>query len=120
MANPDVCGRKFECFAGMDVRPLYLGMYGWAEQSGVERYFKWLRGIGDRESWQMGNRMYDANDVCVGQAFLDMYGKYKEKKMLEPVQARVDWVISQKDAGGKWWWCDALLWLRACIAVCMP
>lgn len=28
--------------------------------------------------------------------------------MLEPVQARVDWVISQKDAGGKWWWCDAL------------
>lgn len=25
LANPDVCGRKFECFAGMDVRPVVSG-----------------------------------------------------------------------------------------------
>ena len=101
-------GGNSNAMRGWMYGPLYMGMFDWAEQSGEERYFKWLQGIGNRESWQMGNRMYDANDICVGQAFLDMYGKYREKRMLEPVQARVDWVIARKPETGMWSWCDAL------------
>lgn len=88
--------------------PLYMGMFDWAEQSGDEGYFKWLQAIGNREYWQVGNRMYHADDICVGQAFLDMYGKYGKKGMLEPTQARADWVIGQKPKPGMWSWCDAL------------
>lgn len=88
--------------------PLYMGMFDWAEQSGEKRYLDWLLKIGNREYWQVGNRMYHADDICVGQAFLDMYAKYGKKGMLEPTKARIDWVLSQKPGPGQWSWCDAL------------
>lgn len=99
---------------------LYLGMYDWAELSGEEGYFNWLKKVFNRQYWQVADRMYHADDVCVSQTYIDMYNKYKEEKMLLPTLARIDWVINNPSKGGldidyskplsyeRWSWCDAL------------
>ncbi len=99
---------------------LYLGMYDWAELSGDTQYFDWLKKVFNRQHWQVADRMYHADDVCVSQTYLDMYNKYKEEKMLLPTVARIDWVINNPSKGGldidyskpvtyeRWSWCDAL------------
>ena len=38
--------------------------------------------------------MYHGDDLCVGQAYLDMYAKFKKENMLVPTKARVDWVMA--------------------------
>lgn len=96
---------------------LYNGMFDWAELSQEPRYFKYLQKIFDKEYWQVGNRMYNADDVCVAQAYLDMYAKYGKEYMLTPTLARAEWVISHRPGeniditrgkSDRWWWCDAL------------
>lgn len=99
---------------------LYVGMFDWAELSGDEKYTKWLERIFNRQSWHVGDRMYHADDICVAQAYLDMYAKYKKSKMINPTQARMDWVINHQSKGSlnlkhgdattqeRWSWCDAL------------
>lgn len=111
--------RPFESHAARGWRNgvLYNGMFDWAEFTGEKRYFRYLEKIFDKEYWQLGNRMYNADDICVGQAYLDMYAKYKNPKMLIPTQARAEWVVSHqpdeniditKGSSDRWWWCDAL------------
>lgn len=96
---------------------LYNGMFDWAELSGEKKYFDYLKKIFAKEYWQVGNRMYNADDMCVAQAYLDMYAKYKKEEMLAPTLARAEWVIARKPEGNiditkgksdRWWWCDAL------------
>lgn len=57
---------------------LYSGMYRWAEYSGDERVFDFLRGIGDTNGWGLYSQRtpYHADDICVGQMYLDMYERY--------------------------------------------
>jgi rhamnogalacturonyl hydrolase YesR len=45
-------------------------MFDWAEQSQDEKYMDWLKKIFKNEYWQAGNRMYNADDISVGQAYL--------------------------------------------------
>lgn len=99
---------------------LYMGMFDWAELSGDTQYFDWLKKTFNRQHWQVADRMYHADDVCVSQTYIDMYNKYKEEKMLLPTLARIDWVINNPSKGGldidyskpvtyeRWSWCDAL------------
>lgn len=99
---------------------LYVGMFDWAELSKDEKYMKWLERTFNRQAWQVGNRMYHADDICVAQAYLDMYGKFKKEEMIIPSRARMDWVIEQQPDGSmninygdastleRWSWCDAL------------
>ena len=99
---------------------LYMGMFDWAELSGDNQYFDWLKKVFNRQHWQVADRMYHADDVCVSQTYIDMYTKYKEDKMLLPTTARIDWVINNPSNGGldidyskplsyeRWSWCDAL------------
>lgn len=99
---------------------LYMGMFDWAELSQDDQYFNWLKKVFNRQSWQVADRMYHADDVCVSQTYIDMYNKYKEEKMINPTWARIDWVISHPSKEGmdldynkpetcdRWSWCDAL------------
>lgn len=99
---------------------LYMGMFDWAELSGDEQYFDWMKKVFNRQHWQVADRMYHADDVCVSQTYIDMYDKYKEDKMLLPTLARIDWVVNNPSKGGmdidyskplsyeRWSWCDAL------------
>lgn len=96
---------------------LYNGLFDWAETSGNKAYFDFMNRIFSRFYWQLGNRMYHGDDLCVGQAYLDMYAKFRKEQMLIPTQARLDWIVANPPVGNiditkghsdRWWWCDAL------------
>lgn len=103
---------------------LYMGMLDWAElaekEDADDSYFQWLLHIGKRNHFQVGKWMYHADFIAVGQPFIDLYFKYGNKKMIDPVMARANWVVENPseialglDYGkletlDRWSWCDAL------------
>ena len=102
----------------------YLGLAHWAaiaEQTDKDdSYYRWLLRLGNRNYWQVDQRMYHADDICISQMYLYMYDKYKKKNMLVPTLARAEWVIANPPSGSfelnygdastleHWTWCDAL------------
>jgi len=97
---------------------LYRGMFEWADFTGNERYFNFLRDIGERNGWRLAPRLYHADDICVGQMYELMYGRYGDEKMIAPLRSRMDSIlcnpssisihIDQKNGTDRWTWCDAL------------
>lgn len=105
------------CNQGWVSGVLYNGLFDWAEITDKKEYFDFMKRIFSRYYWQLGNRMYHGDDLCVGQVYLDMYAKYKQEKMWIPTKARIDWIIENPPIGNiditkgvsdRWWWCDAL------------
>ena len=102
----------------------YLGLSRWAEiaeeVNGDDTYYKWLRRLGARNYWQVDQRMYHADDVCIAQTYLDLYRKYRDEAMWIPTLARTEWVMAHPSSGSfaldyadartleRWTWCDAL------------
>ena len=98
----------------------YMVLFDWAELSQDKKYFDWMRKTFGRESWQVADRMYHADDVCVAQTYIDLYNKYNDPRMLKPTLARAEWVINNPSNGSmdldysdgstieRWTWCDAL------------
>ena len=108
---------KNYCNQGWVSGVLYNGLFDWAEITDKKEYFDFMKRIFSRHYWQLGNRMYQGDDLCVGQVYLDMYAKYKQEKMWIPTKARIDWIIENPPIGNiditkgvsdRWWWCDAL------------
>ena len=108
---------KNYCNQGWVSGVLYNGLFDWAEITDKKEYFDFMKRIFSRYYWQLGNRMYHDDDLCVGQVYLDMYAKYKQEKMWIPTKARIDWIIENPPIGNiditkgvsdRWWWCDAL------------
>ena len=97
---------------------LYRGMLVWADVSGYKPCEEFILEIGRRSGWHMGRRQYHADDICVGQAYLMLYQRYKDPAMLRPVKQRADSVIAfpaetkmhikAKNGSKRWSWCDAL------------
>lgn len=98
---------------------LYRGMTEWGKVSGNQSCYDFVRTIGEKHKWNMWNRVYHADDICVGQAFIEMYRRFDDKRMLQPVMERAYYVAShpskaplqKTDAVGtteRWSWSDAL------------
>jgi unsaturated rhamnogalacturonyl hydrolase len=106
---------------------LYAGMADWAKIAGDMKYFEWLKSIGDKNSWKYYEhpkqplRRYHADDYCVGQMYIELYRKYKDKKMIEPMKVYLDQMLKDPAKGEllfvntkeywstqRWSWCDAL------------
>jgi len=101
---------------------LYSGMVYWASIAGPDKYYEWLKGIGDEAKWTYNiyadkTRGYNADDYCVGQTYIELYRKYKDKKMIEPIKAYLDEILLYPPVGGlkfvpfssqRWTWIDAL------------
>jgi unsaturated rhamnogalacturonyl hydrolase len=106
---------------------LYTGMVEWAGISGDNKYYEWLKDIGEKSSWNYYEhpkqplRKYHADDYCVGQMYIELYRHYKDKKMIEPMRAYLDQILKDPAKGDllfvntkdywstqRWSWCDAL------------
>jgi rhamnogalacturonyl hydrolase YesR len=105
---------------------LYAGMVEWAVIAGDDSYYQWLKGISENNGWSYMVRKnplarYHADDYCVGQAYIELYRKYKDKKMIKPVRAYLDQILKDPAKGDlkfvntdeywstqRWSWCDAL------------
>jgi rhamnogalacturonyl hydrolase YesR len=102
---------------------LYAGMTEWLKIAGENNAAQtWLLDIGEKSHWAIAANfsqsqygLYHADELCVGQFYLEMYSRYKDEKMLESTQNRLDWIIANPPdttlaAKNKqsWTWCDAL------------
>jgi rhamnogalacturonyl hydrolase YesR len=105
---------------------LYAGMAEYAGIAGDESYYKWLKGIADKLNWTYfihdnPLRRYHADDYCVGQSYIELYRRYKDKNMIKPIRAYLDQMMKDPAKGDlkfvntkeywatqRWSWCDAL------------
>lgn len=103
---------------------LYAGMADWAELSSIEDnynfYWEWLYHTLGERYFQLGNRMYNADDLAVGQTNIDLFAKYNNERILWPTKSRLDWIIDNPSntsldfrnhtvaTKDRWSWCDAL------------
>lgn len=97
------------------------GVMALAGISGNSKYLDVMKEMGEKNQWQLGKRMYMADDQCIGQTYAELYLRFRENKMIEPIRQRFDEVISNppdaksldfNQPGNKkldlWSWCDAL------------
>ena len=98
---------------------LFRGMVEWSQKTGYKPAEDFVMGIGQKNNWQMARRLYHADDICVGQAFLLLYEQYRDEAMLVHAKERADSIIANRTyvdidirikKGGldRWSWCDAL------------
>jgi len=97
---------------------LYAGMVKWAAMSDDEKYYDWLKKIGEQYDWKLGKRIYHADDHAVGQLYAELYRKYKDKHMIEPTIEQFNYIMlhpaqtslhwNAPYSQDRWAWCDAL------------
>ena len=98
---------------------LYRGMLEWSRISGNQDCYSFVFSIGENNNWNLLPRTYHADDICVGQSFIEIYHKIGDKRIIEPTMERATFVAShpskaillKTDPFGKderWSWCDAL------------
>ena len=106
---------------------LYAGMAEWAGIAGDNKYYGWLKDLGEKNEWKYYEhpkqplRRYHADDYCVGQMYIELYRHYKDKKMIGPIKTYLDQILKDPAKGEllfvntkeyssqqRWSWCDAL------------
>lgn len=101
---------------GWEMGTFYHGLLAVGRVSHKPVYRAALRAIGGASHWQLGARIYHADDHCVGYAWLDAFAADRSPLIISNVQARFDWILKHPAEGGEWeqqgqdrWtWCDAL------------
>ena len=104
---------------------LYLGMSHWAKVSDKSPiYYDWLyNNIGKKNGWRIPANfenhpeygIYHADELCVGQFYIELYKKYQQPEMIRSTIERLDQIISNPPNSSmsyrnkqSWTWCDAL------------
>jgi unsaturated rhamnogalacturonyl hydrolase len=89
---------------------LYDGFMAASATLGDPKYEQAMWGMGAGLKWQLGKRPEHADDVAVGQTYLELYGKRPDPQILPPLVERFAYQMALKDDPAKpiWWWCDAL------------
>ncbi len=99
---------------------LYVGMVKWASMAEDDKYWEWMKQIGEDQQWKLHERMYHADDHTVGQMYVALYRKYGDKEMIAPTKEHLryiyyhpantslQWVDNLNYKHDRWSWCDAL------------
>jgi rhamnogalacturonyl hydrolase YesR len=89
---------------------LYDGFMAATATLGDAKYEQAMRAMGEKLNWQLGPRPEHADDVAVGQVYLELYLRQKDARILPPLAERFAYQMGLKDEPAKplWWWCDAL------------
>lgn len=97
---------------------LYVGMVEWAKLSKEEKYWDFLKGIGEELKWRPAKNLFFGDDICVGRMYLELYDKYKKPEMIRSIKSRMDSVIkllpnvpldmAVKGNQDRWSWADAI------------
>lgn len=126
IANYDRYPKGTDCFiADLQVHwtsgVLDIGMYKWAEWADDKDAFDFLNNIGTANSWGLYDirTPYHADDICIGQTYIEMARRYGNPEMLKATLDRASFIasnpsaapLSKRDTIGRydrWAWCDAL------------
>ncbi len=107
---------------------MYVGMLAMAKVARTPKYHDAMMEMGRKQEWKPGKRVYDADDQCVCQTYLDLYLQHHEPAMIRPTQERFDFILAHPSTNNlmypakgrpreRWLWCDALFmappaWVR--------
>jgi len=113
----------------------YTGLVALDGISAKPAYHAALLQVGQENNWQLGPRLYMADDLCVGQAYLALYRTARDPAMIAALKARCDAIIAAPkdddlsfrgpDKTNRWSWCDSLYmappaWLGLAVATGNP
>ncbi|HWY29205.1 MAG TPA: glycoside hydrolase family 88 protein [Candidatus Acidoferrum sp.] len=107
------------------------GFMALAGISGDPKYLDAMLTLATSNHWELGPRTYDADDQCVSQTYAELYLRYRDPRMIEPMRRRFDAILAQPPpvtsldfaqgnaARDLWSWCDSLFmappaWVRLC------
>lgn len=91
--------------------PLYAGFLAASKTTGDPRYHDAVVKMAQGFDWKLVNtRFPHADDMALGQAYMDLYLEKRDPKKIEDTKANLDRLVARQDDPNKllWWWCDAL------------
>lgn len=101
----------------------YIGLEQWAKEVEDESIYHWLYDIGTKTNWKLDTnfekhpkyQFYHADEMCLGQFFLNLYERDKDPKKLKSAEMRAKLIIANPPNDNmnyknkqSWTWCDAL------------
>lgn len=112
---PDSSGPE----AGWVHAAFYRGLIEWGEHTKSAEVDSFLMNVGRNLGWGMLERVYDADDLCIGQTYIRLFNRYGKPEMTAKVKQRMDYVMANpqteslrtpknKPNRDRWGWCDAL------------
>jgi unsaturated rhamnogalacturonyl hydrolase len=90
---------------------LYDGLLAASQTTGDARYHDAVARMAQRYDWKLlDTRFPHADDMALGQAYLDLYIEKHDPVRMADTKAILDWLVVRPDDPAKllWWWCDAL------------
>jgi rhamnogalacturonyl hydrolase YesR len=92
---------------------MYVGFLAASRATGDAKYRNAMMEMAQRFDFQPRGRLPNADDISVGQVYLDLYFQEKRPSMLALTRADLDDLLplatlKPNDARIPWWWCDAL------------
>ena len=98
------------------------GFMALAGISGDTKYRDAMLAMGETNDWKLAQRLYDADDHCVGQTYAELYGLYRDPKMIQPMRETFDAILAKptdvtsleyirandRKTRENWSWCDSL------------
>jgi rhamnogalacturonyl hydrolase YesR len=90
---------------------LYDGMLAVSKTTGDARYRDAMVRMAQHFNWKLLNaRFPHADDMALGQSYLDMYLETRDPVRMADTKAILDRLVARPDDPSKllWWWCDAL------------
>jgi len=90
---------------------LYDGMLAASKTTGDPRYRDAMVKMAQRYDWKLIDaRFPHADDMALGQTYLDLYLQSREPIRMADTKAVLDQLVVRPDDSSKllWWWCDAL------------
>jgi unsaturated rhamnogalacturonyl hydrolase len=76
----------------------HIGLLRWGETTKDQSYIQAVRNMSAIMGWQLGPRLYHADDHAIGQVYLDLYQRYGDKAMMANVKTVFDNVLKKPSA----------------------
>jgi rhamnogalacturonyl hydrolase YesR len=91
----------------------YAGVFAAYETTRSEKIYQALLDMGKNNEWKPGIRWWHADDIAVGQTYIDLYRTEKRDEMIRATIDDIDKFIATPYTAEshfvvRWWWCDAL------------
>jgi len=101
---------------------LFVGLAAFAERAGDPALVQAVHDHGVKQSWGLGDRPLHADDHVIGQAWLWVHGRDRDKAKIAPMKARFDAILAdpppadltfidgteEQPCQARWCWSDAL------------
>jgi rhamnogalacturonyl hydrolase YesR len=92
---------------------MYTGFMAASAATGDARYRNAMMDMSRKFDFQLRDRLPNADDLSIGQTYIDLYFQEKRPSLLNLTKAELDDLlplasVKPNDARIPWWWCDAL------------